>query len=78
MGRANKNIISHTDSRYYRAIGGDEKLHKKALNVLCGIIEAVSIISDNFYCQYKKTYFLSTSRLFSLDYSSKLVYCAEM
>ena len=45
MGRANKNIISHTDSRYYRAIDGDEKEHNKALNVLCGIIEAVSIIS---------------------------------
>jgi len=74
MGRANKNITSHTDSRYYRAIGGEEKLHKKALNVLCGIIEAISIIS---IASTKKTYFLSTSRLFSLDYSGKLVYCAE-
>jgi len=45
MGPANKNTTTHTGSRYYRAIGGDEKVHKGAQNVRCGIIEAVSIIS---------------------------------
>ena len=28
MGPANKNTITHTDSRYYRAVDGDEKVQK--------------------------------------------------
>jgi len=28
MGRANKNITSHTDSRYYRAVDSYEKAQK--------------------------------------------------
>jgi len=28
MGPANKNTITHTDSRYYRAFDGDEKVQK--------------------------------------------------
>ncbi len=74
MGRANKNIIIHTNSRHYQTIDGNEKTQNETLNVPRGNRYGVG----NVYCQYKKTYFLSTSRLFSLDYSVKLVYCAEM
>ncbi len=73
MGRANKNIISHTNSRYCRAIDGDEKIQKGTPNVRCGN----RCGAGNVYCQCKKTYFPSTNQLFGLDYSDKLVYCAE-
>jgi hypothetical protein len=85
MGRANKNINSHTDSRYYRAVDGYEKAQKRgsmpspsSSRFFGTSLRLPPAGIDNFYCQYKKTYFLSISRLFSLDYSDKLVYCAEM
>ena len=49
MGRANKNIISHTNSRYYRAIDGNEKIRKGTPNVRCGSRCGVG----NAYCQCK-------------------------
>ncbi len=73
MGRANKNITIHTNSRYYRAVDGNEKIRKGTPNVRCGN----RCGAGNVYCQCKKTYFLSTNQLFSLDYSDKLVYYAE-
>jgi len=53
MGRANKNTTTHTDGRYYRAIGGDEKVHKGALNVRYGNRSGI----DNLDRQYKKSIF---------------------
>jgi len=43
MGRANKNTISHTDSRYYRVVDGNEKIQKRAqMGAL--VIDAASIM----------------------------------
>ena len=49
MGRANKNIIIQTNSRYYRAIDGNEKIQKGTPNVRCGNRCGVG----NVYCQCK-------------------------
>ena len=49
MGRANKNIISHTNGRYYRAIDGNEKIRKGTPNVRCGNRCGVG----NVHCQCK-------------------------
>jgi len=73
MGRANKNTISHTDSRYYLAVDGNEKIQKRTLMGALAI-DAASIMSIT---SVKNAYFPSISRLSYLDYSGKLLYCAE-
>ena len=80
MGPANKNTITHTDSRYYRVVDGDEKVQ----NGVPGHPQAHPDSSGRAWgchpssiASTKKTYFLSTNQLFSLDYSGKMVYCAE-
>jgi len=55
MGRANKNTTTHTYSRYYRALDGNEKIEKGALNVRRGDRSGI----DNLYCQHKKLFSLN-------------------
>ena len=73
MGRANKNATTHTDNRYYRAVDGNEKIQKRTLMDALAI-DAASIMSIT---SVKNAYFPSISRLSYLDYSGKLLYCAE-
>ena len=74
MGPANKNTTIHTNSRYYRAIDGNEKIQNGILNVGCS--NRCDVGKVRF--QHKKTCFHSTSPLFSLDYSGKLIYCTNI
>ena len=73
MGRANKNTTTHTNNRYYRAVDGNEKIQKRTLMDALAI-DATSIMSIT---SVKNAYFPSITRLSYLDYSGKLLYCAE-